>query len=165
MDSIGDFAENLILESVADVKQGKALPPTSKGSGLAPAGIDISETRVPDSFMKELLGENFHPQEGPTAETIPELVWTDDKLEEKPSLETLTESTAQQLVPLLEEVRNLLKEMTAATTGTGHIGCNLAGPEQSNPGSKKPKKGKRDNQGYIDTLKDSIRERLVSRRK
>ena len=124
MDSIGDFAEKLINEQVGNIKQGKQLPP-SQGSNLTPNGKDISNVTVPDSFMKQVLGESFHPQETPAVEAIPELVW--DQPEESIASETLTEETAQQLVPLLEEVKSLLKEMTAAATMSGNIGVNLGG--------------------------------------
>jgi hypothetical protein len=42
---------------------------------------------------------------------------------------SLTEETAQQLIPLLEEVKGLLKEMSMAATTSGQIGTNLAGPQ------------------------------------
>ena len=121
MNSIGDFAEKLINEQVGNIKQGKQLPP-SQGSNLTPNGKDISNVTVPDSFMKQVLGESFHPQETPAVEAIPELVW--EQPEESIAPETLTEETAQQLVPLLEEVKSLLKEMTAAATMSGNIGVN-----------------------------------------
>ena len=70
MQSIGDFAENLILNQVGSIKEGKELPPHAQGAGKAPAGRDISNVNVPDSFMKEVLGESFHPQDTPAAEAI-----------------------------------------------------------------------------------------------
>ena len=111
MDSIGDFAENLINEQLGGIKSGKQLPP-SLGGGPTPAGKDIRDVVVPDSFMKQILGEDFHPQDTPaTDKGIPELVWTEPEAVEEPKApESLTEETAQQLVPLLEEVRDLLKD-------------------------------------------------------
>jgi hypothetical protein len=144
MDSISDFAENLILNEVRSIQKGEAPPPLKGGQPQqAPAGRDIRNIKVPDSMMKEILGEGFHPQESPTVEALPELVWTDSEQEEKeastpPSI--ISESTAQQLVPLLEEVRNLLLEMTAATTSSGSIGVNLAGPGLKTPKEKKNRK-------------------------
>jgi hypothetical protein len=120
--SIGDFAESLILEQVSNVKKGKELPPSHSGKALAPAGKDISKVSVPQSFMKEILGEQFTPQDAESAKGMPELVWAQDEPEQKPAV--LTEETASQLIPLLEEVRDLLKEMTT----TGNIGTNFAGP-------------------------------------
>ena len=170
MNSIGDFAEKLINEQVGNIKQGKQLPP-SQGSNLTPNGKDISNVVVPDSFMKQVLGESFHPQETPAVEAIPELVW--EQPEESIASETLTEETAQQLVPLLEEVKSLLKEMTAAATMSGNIGVNLGGPakdEESWEGMEKkygykksiPSKLPGDSRKSI--LKNSIKNRLKKRK-
>lgn len=156
MDSISTFAENLILGEVSRVQEGKELPPNlTNQAGLAPAGRDIRGTKVPDSFMKEILGEAFTPQETPSVDAIPELVWTDpseEVPEQEPQqpLQSLTEETAQQLVPLLEEVKSLLVEMSTAMTGSGNIGVNLAGPQVD---SRKK------------VLQQSIRTKLKSRKK
>lgn len=163
MKSIGDFAEQLILNQTQSIKEGKELPPEAKSSGLAPAGRDISNVEVPDTFMREVLGESFHPQDTPPADSIPELVWSEAE-SEKPA-QSLTEETAQQLVPLLEEVRDLLKEMSAAATTTGQIGVNLAGPQKGYSCIGKEEK----KYGYIsarpvkskkDILKQSIRNKI-----
>ena len=71
MNSIGDFAEQLILNQTKSIKEGKELPPQAKAEGLAPAGKDISNVDVPDSFMRSILGESFHPHDAPPAEAIP----------------------------------------------------------------------------------------------
>jgi len=125
--SIGDFAESLILEQVNDVKSGKALPPSHSGKQQAPAGIDISKVSVPNSFMKEILGEQYTPQdEEEPAKGMPKLVWVEDEEpEQEPEPVVLTEETGSQLISLLEEVRDLLREMTT----TGMIGTNMAGPQ------------------------------------
>mgnify|MGYP003624747149 FL=1 len=138
MDSISDFAENLILNQVENIREGKELPPTAEGNGLTPAGRDISKVKVPDSFMTELLGEAYHPQETPPAKEIPELVWQDpEESEEAKTPQSLTEETAQQLVPLLEEVKSLLKEMTTA----GMMGVNLGGTSKDSESWEKVEKG------------------------
>jgi hypothetical protein len=162
MNSIGDFAEQLILNQTQSIKEGKELPPQAKANGLAPAGRDISNVEVPDDFMRQVLGESFHPQDTPPADAIPELVWSDAEPEQAP--QSLTEETAQQLVPLLEEVRDLLKEMSTA----GMMGVNMAGPQKDdNCISKTEKK-----YGYIsarpanskkDILKQSIKSKLKRR--
>ena len=167
MGSIGDFAENLINEQLGGIKSGKQLPP-SLGGGPTPAGKDIRDVVVPDSFMKQVLGENFHPQDTPaTDKGIPELVWTEPEAVEEPKApESLTEETAQQLVPLLEEVRDLLKEMG---TTAGMMGVNLAGPGKDQESYEKMEK----KYGYISSkpsklpgdsrksiLKQSIRNKL-----
>ena len=135
MQSIGDFAENLINEQIGGIKSGKQLPP-SQSNGMTPAGKDISNVEVPDSFMKEVLGEAFHPQDTPAVEEIPELVWEEPAEPQAP--QSLTEETAQQLVPLLEEVRDLLKEMG---TTAGMMGVNLGGPGKDNESWEKMEKG------------------------
>ena len=61
MNSVGDFAESLILGQVEDIKQGKSLPPKleeAKATANAPAK-DISNIKVPDEMMQEILGEGF----------------------------------------------------------------------------------------------------------
>ena len=166
MNSIGDFAEQLILNQTKSIKEGKELPPQAKSDGLAPAGRDISNVEVPDTFMREVLGESFHPQDTPPADSIPELVWTDAEPEQP--AQTLTEETAQQLVPLLEDVKTLLQEMSAAMTSSGMLGTNLAGPQKGDSCITKTEK----KYGYIsarpansrkDILKQSIKNRLKRR--
>ena len=167
MDSISDFAENLILNQVNSIKEGKELPPNVESNGLTPAGRDISKVKVPDSFMTELLGEAYHPQDTPTVKEIPELVWTDPEESEEPKApQSLTEETAQQLVPLLEEVKSLLKEMCTA----GMMGVNMGGPAKDDEswdnvekgnGYKTPKTSKTSRK---DVLKTAIKGKLRNRR-
>ena len=141
MDSIADFAENLINEQLGNIRTGNQLPP-SQDNGLTPAGKDISNVEVPDTFMKEILGENFHPQDTPTDKVMPELVWHDPEEVEEPQApqapQSLTEETAQQLVPLLVEVRDLLKEMG---TTAGMLGVNLGGSTKDDESWEKMEKG------------------------
>lgn len=164
MDSISDFAENLILNQVNDIREGKELPPTVGGNGLAPAGRDISKVKVPDSFMTELLGEAYHPQDTPPAEGIPELVWTDSEKSEEPKApQSLTEETAQQLVPLLEEVMRLLKE-----NFSGNMGVNLGGPAKDSASWDNVEKGngyKTSKTSRKDILKTAIKGKLKNRRR
>jgi hypothetical protein len=160
MDNIGDFAEQLVLGEVNSVQTGKALPPSQRvQEGLAPAGKDIQRTQVPDSFMQEILGEQYTPKAAPVSEeatAIPELVWTDaEGNESEPEPQALTEQTAQQLVPLLEEVKGLLKEMSAAMTGTGNIGVNMAGPQKGSGDTSYEKLEK--SYGYKSTKKPTLR--------
>jgi len=123
MRNIGNFAESLILGQVKNIKEGKEPTPAQKEKGLAPAGRDISNVKVPDSFMKQILGEQFTPQDAEPVDSIPELVW--NKEEPKAEPVQINEETLSQLVPLLEEVRDLLKEMTS----TGMIGTSLSQPK------------------------------------
>lgn len=147
MQNIGDFAEQLILNQVGNIKEGREVLPSNKENGLAPAGKDISNIEVPDSFMKEILGESFHPQDTPAVDSIPEIVW--DEPEEAKAPQSLTEETAQQLVPLLEEVRDLLKEMG---TTAGMMGVNLAGPKMDQESYAKMEKS----YGYQATKKPNL---------
>jgi len=166
MDSISDFAENLILNQVNSIKEGKKLPPNVESNGLTPAGRDISKVKVPDSFMTELLGEAYHPQDTPTVKEIPELVWTDPEESEEPKApQSLTEETAQQLVPLLEEVKRLLKE-----NFSGNMGINMGGTSKDSVswdkaekcnGYKTPKTSKTSRK---DVLKTAINAKLRNRR-
>jgi hypothetical protein len=140
MKSIGDFAESLILGEVADVASGKASHPKASVSeqSLPPAGKDISKVKVPESFRKEILGESYQPVEDPE-EVVEEVVQEG---------EMITEETAQEMVSLLKDVRNLLSEMmTMGTTSAGSIGVNLAGPT-------KPKKKKKES-----ALRSALRQR------
>ena len=157
MNSIGDFAESLILGQVEDIKKGKSLPPKLEEAKAASTGApakDISQIEVPDSMMKEILGEGFHPQDTPPAETMPELVW--DKPEPEPEPQVITEETGQQLVSLLEDVKELVSDLKEMTTA-GMMGVNLGMP----PGDP----NKKVDRGYRkptrkDVLKASIRRRL-----
>ena len=140
MKSIGDFAESLILGEVADVASGKASHPRASVSeqSLPPAGKDISKVKVPESFRKEILGESYQPVEEPE-EVVEEVVQEG---------EMITEETAQEMVSLLKDVRNLLSEMmTMGTTSAGSIGVNLAG-------LTKPKKKKKES-----ALRSALRQR------
>jgi hypothetical protein len=160
--NIGDFAEQLIDSQVANIQEGKeSMPHSQHEEKLAPAGIDIRNTVVPEDMRKEILGEDY--------KGMPELVWTDPEEEEvveTPSV--LTEDTAQQLLPLLTEVRNMLAEMMTATgTFSGNIGVNLAGPQKDDKswaniekgyGYKTPKVSKKA------ILKKALRDKVRKRR-
>jgi hypothetical protein len=167
MDSIGDFAQNLILNQVEGIKEGKELPPSARDNGLTPAGRDISRVKVPDSFMTELLGEAYHSQDSPAVDEIPEIVW--EQPEEPKAPQALTEETAQQLVPLLEEVKDLLKEMTSC----GMMGANLGAPSKDDEswekieksyGYKSPKTSKLPGDSRKKVLKNAIRAKLKKRK-
>jgi hypothetical protein len=159
--SIGDFAESLILGQVKNIKEGKESSPIQKENGLAPAGRDISKVKVPNSFMKQILGEQFTPQDADPVDSIPELVWNKEEPRSEPI--QINEEALSQLIPLLEEVRDLLKEMTSS----GSIGVNLAGPKgdafekiEKRHGYTSPSKSKKSKK---DVLKASIAARLKPR--
>jgi len=168
MDSISGFAESLILNEVNDITTGKATLPAPGGHNLAPAGRDITNVEVPSSFMKQVLGENFHPQDTQPTEVIPELVWSEP--EEAPTPTVISEQTVQELIPLLQEVKGLLTEMmSAGATMSGDIGCNMAGSEKVSTSWAATEK----EYGYItpkksktrkDVLKQSIRAKLKKKK-
>jgi len=139
MNSIGDFAQNLILDEVSDIQTGKISPPSMSTNTPqpAPAGKDIREVKVPATFMQEILGEEFvPPSEGE------ELVNREQPPMEKPQEPNslmISENKVDELMVLLKEVKVLLSEMTMATTTTGQIGVNLAGPGKRS--TFKPKRG------------------------
>jgi hypothetical protein len=144
VNSIGDFAESLILGQVEDIKQGKSLPPKlqeAKTTANAPAK-DISNVEVPDDMMRQILSEGFHTQNTPPSEAMPELVW-DEPQEEVSAPEVITEDTGKALISLLEEVKGMLSDLKEMTTA-GMIGVNLGGP------CKDPMKGSA--KGYITPL-------------
>jgi hypothetical protein len=160
MNSIGDFAESLILGNVEDIKKGKSLPPKLEEAKTASSGApakDVSQIKVPDEMMQQILGEGFHPQDTPPAEGIPELVWEQPEEEATtPEPSYLTEETGQQLVSLLEEVKGLVDDLKEMTT-CGMIGTNMAGPvadpmKNSAKGYRKPTRSS--------VLKNSIRRKL-----
>lgn len=151
MKSIGDFAENLILGELQDIHEGKAMPPSQSSNsspGLAPAGRDIRETKVPDSFMAEVLGEEYVSSPSHEVEDPPFV-----EIAEEPTTELLTEATAQELIPLLMDVKNLLTEMMTGT-GTGSLGATFGG-SQAPPKRKKRRTTRRE------VLRNSIREKLT----
>lgn len=156
MNSIGDFAESLILGQVEDIKKGKSLPPklqeAKAASNVAPAK-DISQIEVPDSMMREILGEGFHPQDTPPAETMPELVW--DEPEPEPEPQVITEETAQELISLVEEVRGMIADLKEMTTA-GMMGVNLGMP----PGDP----NKKVNRGYRKPTRSSVLKAAIRRR-
>ncbi len=173
MTNIGDFAENLVFQELANIQEGKVLPPNTAIATpkAAPASRDIRTTEVPDEMMRQILGESFHSQDSPAVDAIPELVWTDPEGEAptpvQPSI--ISESTAQQLVPLLEEVKSLLLEMTAAATTSGQIGANFAGASskevdwneiEKDYGYKLPSLSSKKSTSKKDILKQSLKDKV-----
>jgi len=141
MTSIGDFAESLISEELDGIKTGKVLPPSLQTSPTknAPAGKDIRDIKVPNSFMQEVLGESYVPREEPIEEE-PEII--QEEVEEiVEEVATASQERVEKLISLLEDVKSMLSEMTT----TGAIGVNFAPsthtkatPEYTTGGYKKP---------------------------
>ena len=114
MKSISDFAESLILGEVQDIQEGKAVSPSmaTNTPQAAPAGKDIRDVKVPNSFMQEVLGEEFVPslQEEVLPEPEEEEVIHLEEPQENNSL-VISEGTINELVVLLKEVKELLSEL------------------------------------------------------
>lgn len=157
MESIGDFAESLILGNVQGIKEGKELPPSQGGGKPSPGTPDIRNTKVPDSFMSQVLGEQYvsHQEE----EEVIEEETVEEEVVEQPSV--ITESQASEMIDLLREVKGLLKEMTM----TGNLGTNMSGPAKDSGSCSDEEKKK----GYkpataASILRDNLKKKLKSRR-
>jgi hypothetical protein len=124
MESIGSFAENLILNEIEEIKTGKTLPPTLRQAEVkaAPAGKDIRNIEVPTSFMEEVLGEEYSPPLKEEKSTVVEEVVEEPSTGAHPSL--ISEEKVDELISLLKDVKGMLSEMTT----TGMLGVNLGGP-------------------------------------
>lgn len=114
------FVENLLKGG--DGKKSPISAPVLEGS-------DNSKVEVPAEFYELVTGSK--PKQARSAKAIlEEATQIEEVLEEEEEEEILeesvllTESTGQEIVSLLEEVRNLLSEMC----GTGSIGVNMGGP-------------------------------------
>lgn len=167
MQSIGDFAEQLIQQEVADIKEGKAVPPVFTGEKPDPTSPDITSTVVPESFMESVLGEAYDPSRYKATPVVEEAQPVDEpepkeeEVIEEDTSQLLTEETAQKLIPLLENLTNLVTEMmSAAMTTTGNLGVNLGGPGLS---ASERKTGKVRSKSKKDVLKSSIRTKLRNR--
>ena len=157
MESIGDFAANLIAGEMDNIREGKEVSPRmDRATPKVEANQkDIRQVEVPDSFMQSILGESTEDPwvsnelsqidlDPPAAEPEANIV-TGEPVE---SSNLLTESQGESIISLLKEVKSMISEMTT----TGSIGVNFAGPAASKP---KPKKKSRK-----DVLKDSLRARM-----
>jgi len=148
MDSISSFAENLILQDIQEVRDGKALPPSLRESSPEPDTRDIRNTSVPESFMQQVLGEDY--KEEPSEEEEPQV------LEEESEFfgTALVEEEPEDLYSVMLEIRSLLREMhtyihesglavpasMAGATGTGKIGVSLADTDEDDRTKKRRKR-------------------------
>jgi hypothetical protein len=168
MNNISDFAENLILNEVKDISEGKASAPAmNKNTPAAPAGKDIRNVSVPDSFMQEILGEEFVPSAQEEEEIISTPVSTVEEPEEINNL-MISEGKVDELLVLLREVKELLSEMTMATTTTGQIGVNFGGPgkqSKAKPQRGYPKSKKATLPSNLKSARDIFRQSLASKRR
>ena len=125
MNSISSFAEDLILQDIQEVKEGKALPPALRDTMPKPDGKDIRNTKVPETFMQQVLGEEYVPSSDPDPEIIEE---ASEFFGTEP-----TEVIEEDFQSIILEVRELLKEvkgiLTEITT-VGRLGVNLGGKSE-----------------------------------
>ncbi len=149
--SIADLALQIIDKDITDIRKGKKAPPNTNSLVQAkpePAGLDISETKVSNSMMGNILEQSFgiKPKREVANITTPTIVKT-------PPLnlpETNLNEAIQQLddtINYLVALRGTLNEMTTA----GMMGVNFAGPqkdcgsddeEEKKPKAKSKAKGK-----------------------
>ena len=126
MDSIGSFAEDLILQDLQEVKEGKALPPALRDASPEPDSKDIRNTTVPESFMQQILGEEYNEEpseEEPQVLEEESAFFGTETTEPTEVIEEDFQSIILEVRELLKDVKGILTEMTSA----GMIGTNLAG--------------------------------------
>ncbi len=121
MNSIGDFAESLILQDITDISEGKKS--SFSGGGLAPSPDcpDISEIELTDSQRRALLlGENIvkDVQENRNPEEICEEPTINQPVNEDPITQLLG-----QLSYLVEKAESLVNRLDEMTT-VGACGTN-----------------------------------------
>ena len=170
MTSIGDFAESLINEELQGIKSGKTLPPSLQTSTIknAPAGKDIRDIDVPDSFMQEILGEEYVPTKKAHIPEPEEVI--EEEIEPSVAPTTISEEKAEQILSLLSDVKTLLSEMVG--TGTGGLGAQLGSTSNVQPCTyksggylkSKPAKKKTKKSAMKQAMSSKLR-RVAARRK
>jgi hypothetical protein len=152
--SIGEFAESL-LNSDAIPPLHEAQAPSMPNLPGATNQLDITNVKVPDDFMNEVLGgdttqdylnsiiEGSGPQQ-----SIPR----PKELPIKENVTTQTERLSallEQLTVVLSETKQLLSEMSVGT-GTGSIGVG--------PGKKRKRTRKHESRSIADTVEAVLEE-------
>ena len=130
MQSVGDFAESLILSEVRSVQSGEAKPPIMSGNKPSPDVPDISRVAVPKSFMSQILGESVEEEFVEPQEEVIEVEETHPNY--------ITEETASELITLLRDVKAMFSEMTS----TGMIGVHFGKSTYKKPTGKDKLKSK-----------------------
>lgn len=120
MGGIGDFAEMLINQQIAGTS-----PSVQKASNVKQR--DISRVKVPNDMMRDILSESFDVKVPEQEEVMEETVENTVQPINEDML--LTESTAKELIHSIEELKELLSEMTTA----GMVGVNLPGGKPTKP--------------------------------
>ena len=125
MGGVGDFAEMLISQQLAGTS-----PSVQKASNVKQR--DISRVEVPNDMMRDILSESFDVKVPEQEEVMEETVETTVQPINEDML--LTESTAKELIHSIQELKELLSEMTTA----GMVGTNFSRVKSTKP-KKKPK--------------------------
>jgi hypothetical protein len=135
MDTIGSFAESLILQDIKEVKEGKALPPALRSASPEPDSKDIRSVEVPDSFMQEVLGEEYTP-------SLPLINEEKEEVEDPtpPSPSKTMDQLVEEFAGVVSQAQNILNEMTAV----GSLGVAGIGAKHSDPFKEKKKKKNKD---------------------
>jgi len=125
MKSISSFAEDLILQEVKDIKEGKELPPSLKSITPPDNTVDISKIEVPDSFMQQVLGEEYTP-----SKKVTQLKETSSPEEDFDYTEV--QRIVETCATVLEDVEKVVSEIKKVfsileMTGVGGLGV---GPAQ-----------------------------------
>jgi len=137
MGGIGDFAEMLINQQMAGTS-----PSVQKTSNVKQR--DISRVEVPNDLMRDILSESFDVKVPEQEEVVEETVETTVQPINEDML--LTESTAKELIHSIQELKELLSEMTTA----GMMGINFSGRKPT-----KPKKQSKSYEYLLRNLKNS----------
>ena len=120
--TMGEFAEQLMNSGMVKPSKGNAVPNPPQGPLYEQK--DISKVEVPDSFMKQILGEKYTPQSKPNKVIQKPQNKIQEESVAKP-VQLLNEQKMDELLNLLRDVKELLTEMSCA----GGMGVNLSKPE------------------------------------
>jgi len=118
--TIGEFAENLMKTGAVTPTKGMSAP-VRKPSEPIYEQRDISKIEVPDSFMKQILGNKYVPQRKPN-KVVKQQISEQTKTQ---PIQLLNEEKMDELLSLLRDVRGLLIEMTNENT----VGSFGVGPQ------------------------------------
>ena len=126
MDSIGSFAEDLILQDLQEVKEGKALPPALRDASPEPDSRDIRNTTVPESFMQQVLGEEYNEEPSEEEHQVLEEESAFFGTEPTEVIEEDFQSIILEVRELLKDVKGILTEMVSV----GMIGTTQGGKSE-----------------------------------
>lgn len=120
--TIGEFAEKLMATGAVSPTKGTPAP-VRRPSEPIYEQKDISNIEVPDSFMKQVLGNKYVPQRKPNKVVKKQIM---EQTNPQP-IQLLNEEKMDELLSLLKDVRGLLIEMTNENT----VGSFGVGPQKT----------------------------------